>query len=140
MLNAFKVPCSALKGETVPDSLPATPKSPPTRRQGSRLPGPQERLGGPAHGPEDHRACTDPQGGDALLGMKKISLGFIIFSIYYLCCVNLTMRSGNLEWNSETRRPNQPILMKISPGVFLEGMMLKLKLQYFGHLMGRILQ
>ena len=28
-----EVPCSALKGETVPDSLPATPKSPPTRRQ-----------------------------------------------------------------------------------------------------------
>ena len=28
----WSVPCSALKGETVPDSLPATPKSPPTRR------------------------------------------------------------------------------------------------------------
>ena len=27
-----EVPCSALKGETLPDSLPATPKSPPTRR------------------------------------------------------------------------------------------------------------
>ena len=27
-----EVPCSALKGETVPDSFPATPKSPPTRR------------------------------------------------------------------------------------------------------------
>ena len=27
-----EVPCSALKGETVPDSLPATPRSPPTRR------------------------------------------------------------------------------------------------------------
>ena len=34
------------------------------------------------------------------------------------------------------RRSNQSIL-KISPGVSLEGMMLKLKLQYFGHLMGR---
>ena len=32
------------------------------------------------------------------------------------------------------RRSNQPIL-KISPGISLEGMMLKLKLQYFGHLM-----
>ena len=31
-----EVPCSALKGETVPDSLPATPKSPPTRRVPSR--------------------------------------------------------------------------------------------------------
>ena len=36
------------------------------------------------------------------------------------------------------RRPNQSILMKISPGVFLEGMMLKLKLQYFGHLIRRV--
>ena len=34
-----------------------------------------------------------------------------------------------------TRRSNQSILEKISPGISLEGMMLKLKLQYFGHLM-----
>ena len=33
------------------------------------------------------------------------------------------------------RRPNQPILKEISPGCSLEGLMLKLKLQYFGHLM-----
>ena len=33
------------------------------------------------------------------------------------------------------RRSNQCILKEISPGIFLEGMMLKLKLQYFGHLM-----
>ena len=32
------------------------------------------------------------------------------------------------------RRPNQSILKEISPGISLEGMMLKLKLQYFGHL------
>ena len=36
------------------------------------------------------------------------------------------------------RRPNQSILKEISPGISLEGMMLKLKLQYFGHLMGRV--
>jgi len=36
------------------------------------------------------------------------------------------------------RRSNQPILKEISPGCSLEGMMLKLKLQYFGHLMGRV--
>ena len=36
------------------------------------------------------------------------------------------------------RRSNQSILKKISPGVFLEGMMLKLKLQKFGHLMRRV--
>ena len=35
------------------------------------------------------------------------------------------------------RRSNQSILKEISPGYSLEGMMLKLKLQYFGHLMGR---
>ena len=36
-----------------------------------------------------------------------------------------------------TRRSNQPILKEISPGCSLEGLMLKLKLQYFGHLMQR---
>ena len=36
------------------------------------------------------------------------------------------------------RRANQPILKEISPGISLEGMMLKLKLQYFGHLMRRV--
>ena len=35
------------------------------------------------------------------------------------------------------RRSNQSILTEISPGISLEGMMLKLKLQYFGHLMQR---
>ena len=36
------------------------------------------------------------------------------------------------------RRNNQPILKEISPGCSLEGLMLKLKLQYFGHLMRRV--
>ena len=36
------------------------------------------------------------------------------------------------------RRSNQSILKEISPGITLEGMMLKLKLQYFGHLMRRV--
>ena len=35
------------------------------------------------------------------------------------------------------RRSNQSILKEISPGISLEGMMIKLKLQYFGHLMRR---
>ena len=39
-------------------------------------------------------------------------------------------------WN--TRRPNQSILKKINPEYSLEGLMLKLKLQYFGHLMRRM--
>ena len=36
------------------------------------------------------------------------------------------------------RRSNQSILKEISPGCSLEGMMIKLKLQYFGHLMRRV--
>ena len=41
-----------------------------------------------------------------------------------------------LPWTA--RRSNQSILKEISPGCSLEGTMLKLKLQYFGHLMGRV--
>ena len=41
-----------------------------------------------------------------------------------------------VPWTS--RRSNQSILKEFSPGCSLEGLMLKLKLQYFGHLMGRV--
>ena len=41
-----------------------------------------------------------------------------------------------VPWTS--RRSNQSILKEISPGISLEGMMLKLKIQYFGHLMWRV--
>ena len=41
-----------------------------------------------------------------------------------------------VPWNA--RRSNQSILEEINPGISLEGMMLKLKLQYFGHLMRRV--
>ena len=41
-----------------------------------------------------------------------------------------------VPWTART--PNQPILKEISPGISLEEMMLKLKLQYFGHLMRRV--
>ena len=42
----------------------------------------------------------------------------------------------SVPWTA--RRSNQSILMQISPGCSLEGLMLKLKLQYFGHLMQRV--
>ena len=45
-------------------------------------------------------------------------------------------RLSRIPWTS--RRPNQSILKEISPGCSLEGLMLKLKLQYFGHLMWRV--
>ena len=38
-------------------------------------------------------------------------------------------------WGFSARRSNQSILKEISPGCSLEGLMLRLKLQYFGHLM-----
>ena len=43
-----------------------------------------------------------------------------------------------LESPLTARRSNQSILKEISPGISLEGMTLKLKLQYFGHLMRRV--
>ena len=46
------------------------------------------------------------------------------------------VRLFRVPWTA--RRSNQSILKEISPGISLEGMMLKLKLQYFGHLMRRV--
>ena len=43
-----------------------------------------------------------------------------------------------LETPWTARRSNQSILKEISPGISLEGLMLRLKLQYFGHLMRRV--
>ena len=47
------------------------------------------------------------------------------------------MLEKTLESPLDCKRSNQSILKGISPGISLEGMMLKLKLQYFGHLMRR---
>ena len=52
---------------------------------------------------------------------------------FELCCWRRLLR---VPWSA--RRSNQSILKEISPGNSLEGMMLKLKLQYFGHLMRRV--
>ena len=94
---------------------------------------------------------------------RKILSHYIIRSveIYSLFCVSygfwdtLTIL-GNLPWANESwalknwclrrllrvprtaRRSNQSILKEIIPGCSLEGLMLKLKLQYFGHLMRRV--
>ena len=48
----------------------------------------------------------------------------------------LWRRLLRVPWTA--RRSNQSILKEISPGCSLEGLMLKLKVQYFGHLMGRV--
>ena len=52
---------------------------------------------------------------------------------FELCCWRRLLR---VPWTA--RRSNQSMLKEISPGCSLEGLMLKLKLQYFGHLMGRV--
>ena len=52
---------------------------------------------------------------------------------FELCCWRRLLRA---PWTA--RRSNQSILKEISPGCSLEGLMLKLKLQYFGHLMQRV--
>ena len=52
---------------------------------------------------------------------------------FELCCWNRLLR---VPWTA--RRSNQFILKEISPGCSLEGMMLKLKFQYLGHLMRRV--
>ena len=48
------------------------------------------------------------------------------------------MLEKTLQGPLDCKKIQQSILKEISPGVSLEGMMLKLKLQYFGHLMGRV--
>ena len=53
--------------------------------------------------------------------------------VFELWCWRRLLR---VPWNA--RRSNQSILKEISPGYSLEGLMLKLKLQYFGHLIWRV--
>ena len=52
---------------------------------------------------------------------------------FELCCWRRLLR---IPWTA--RRSNQSILKEISPGISLEGLMLQLKLQYFGHLMRKV--
>ena len=76
----------------------------------------------------------------------------VVFSVVMYRCENWTVKKAEhrridafelwcwrrllrVPWIA--RRSNQSILKEISPGCSLEGMMLKLKLQYFGHLMRR---
>ena len=53
------------------------------------------------------------------------------------CCFPIVVLEKTLENPLDNKKINQSILKEISPEYSLEGLMLKLKLQYFGHLMGR---
>ena len=67
---------------------------------------------------------------DVRIGLKKAECRRI--DAFELWCWRRLLR---VPWTA--RRSNQSILKEISPGCSLEGLKLKLKLQYFGHLMGR---
>ena len=65
--------------------------------------------------------------------MKKAEHRITDAGVVVMWCWRRLLR---VPWTA--RRSNQSILKEISPGISLEGMMLKLKFQYFGHLMGRV--
>ena len=75
------------------------------------------------------------------LGMSDLARNLNSVQLFYACwaywrqlwCWRRLLR---VPWT--VRRSNQSILKEISPGISLEGMMLKLQLQYFGHLMRRV--
>ena len=76
--------------------------------------------------------------------LENSDLPFSFFFLYNFCIISRKTDAFELwcwrrllrvPWTA--RRSNQSILKEISPGCSLEGLMLKLKLQYFGHLMWR---
>ena len=97
---------------------------------------------------------------DSILKSRGISLSTkvrlvkaMVFSVVMYGCESWTVKKAErrridafdlwcwrrllrVPWTA--RRSNQSVLKEISPGISLEGMMLKLKLQYFGHLMRRV--
>ena len=69
----------------------------------------------------------------------------MVFPVVMYGCESRTVKKAECQridafelWCWTARRSNQSILKEISPGCSLEGMMLKLKLQYFGHLIRRV--
>ena len=90
---------------------------------------------------------------DIILSTKFHLVKAMVFPVVMYGCESWTVRKAERQrinafelwcWRRllrvpwTARRSNQSILKEISPGISLEGMMLKLKLQYFGHLMQRV--
>ena len=81
--------------------------------------------------------------GDITLPTKVRLVKAMVFPVVMYGCESWTVKKAEcqridafeLRVQLTARRFNQSILKEISPGMSLEGMMLKLKLQYFGHLM-----
>ena len=89
---------------------------------------------------------------DIALPIKALLVSAMIFPVVMYGCESWTIKKAEHQgidafelwyWRSilrvpwTARRSNQSILKEISPGCSLEGLVLKLKLQYFGHLMQR---
>ena len=90
---------------------------------------------------------------DSTLPAKVHLVTVMVFSVVMYGCESWTVKKAECQridafelwcWRRllrvpwTARRSNQSILKEISPGCLLEGLMLKLKLQYFGHLMQRV--
>ena len=90
---------------------------------------------------------------DITLPTKVCLVKAVVFPVVMYGCESWTVKEAECQridafelwcWRRllrvpwTARRSNQSILKEISPGISLEGMMLKLKLQYFGHLMRRV--
>ena len=87
---------------------------------------------------------------DIILPTKVCLVKALVFPVVMYGCESWTVKKADCQridafelwcWRRHlrvswtARRSNQSILKEISPGISVEGMMLKLKLQYFGHLM-----
>ena len=80
-----------------------------------------------------HRALTEHKDPEAILRALSMKSERRRIDAFELWCWRRLLR---VPWTA--RRSNQSIRKEINPGISLEGMMLKLKLQYFGHLMRRV--
>ena len=90
---------------------------------------------------------------DIILPKKALLVKAMVFPVVMYGCESWTVKKTECQliddfelwcWRRllrlpcTARRSNKSILKEINPGISLEGMMLKLKLQYFGHLMRRV--
>ena len=80
-----------------------------------------------------HQHLVDFSHTNRYVMVSHFNVQFPRIDAFELWCWRRLLR---VPWTA--RRSNQSILKEISPGIFLEGMMLKLKLQYFGYLMQRV--
>ena len=88
-----------------------------------------------------HTPSFKPQSiwlGHSAAGSSSMELHACLWLSWYFHTSKLWCWRRLLRVPWTARRSNQSILKEISPGISLEGMMLKLKLQYFGHLMRRV--